>query len=49
MKIFFACIAVLFIVTSLSAQQPNGTNNKSSVTINNTAIHAKNIFIKFFL
>lgn len=32
MKIFFACIAALFIVTSLSAQQPNGINNKSSVT-----------------
>ena len=32
MKIFFACIAVLFVVTSLSAQQPNGINNKSSVT-----------------
>lgn len=32
MKIFFACITVLFIVTSLSAQQPNGINNKSSVT-----------------
>lgn len=32
MKIFFACIAALFIVTNLGAQQPSGINNKSSVT-----------------
>lgn len=32
MKIFLACISALFIVTCLSAQQPNGINNKSSVT-----------------
>ncbi|MBR6067082.1 MAG: hypothetical protein IKP45_04715 [Bacteroidales bacterium] len=32
MKIFLACISALFIVTCLSAQQPNVINNKSSVT-----------------
>lgn len=32
MKIFLACISALFIVTCLSAQQPGGINNKSSVT-----------------